>query len=324
MPTTKISDVIIPEIFVPYVIKRTAELSELIQSGIISQSPQLNDFITGGGKTINMPFWNDLSGEDQALDDVNPIRTQKITANKDVAHVLIRANGWSSHELASALAGDNAQAAIIELVAKWWIRREQAILISVLNGIFASTEMADLVLSPSTSVEINAGMVLDAKQLLGDAFRKLSAIAMHSATYTKLQKEGAIVMMPNQNSNIGPREEINFPTYLGYRVIIDDGMPVSGSGSGAIYSSYLFGEGVIARGEGVPEALTPVEFDRDSAMSTDYLFHRRALVMHPTGIKWIGVPEGATPTNVELAAGTNWQRVVERKQIGIVKINHLI
>ena len=333
MPYTRIQDVIVPAIFTPYVINRTAELSELALSGIISRNPLLDQLVSGGGTTIKMPFWNDLAGEDQVLDDTDPIETEKITAGADIAALLIRANGWSSHELAGALAGNDPQAAIANLVAAWWVRKEQNIIISALNGVFASPSMSDLVNDTSAvgGKPITANLVLDSKQLLGDAYGQLTAIAMHSMTYTRLQKEGMIMLSP---SNVGDvrsaGQEPSFPTYLGYRVVIDDGMPVdpdpAGDGSEPpLFTTYLFSNGVIARGEGTPVALTPVEVDRDSAMSTDVLFHRRAIVLHPLGVKWKGTSVSKpTPTNADLANGANWERVYEKKRIGIVKIVHTL
>jgi len=313
MPATRITDVIIPEIFVPYVINRTAELSRLVESGIITSNERLDQLVTGGGTTINMPFWNDLTGESQVLDDTTPIDVGNITTAADIAALLIRAKSWGAHELAGALAGSDPMKAIGDLVSKWWARDEQRILINILKGIFSAASMAPLVHDASTD-PISATVVLDGKQHLGDAADQLAAVAMHSAVYTELQKQNLIVYIPNA------RGEINIPTYLGYRVIVDDGMPVDG----AVYTSYLFAQGVIARGDGLPVSLTPVETDRDSLMSTDILIHRRAFVLHPMGIKWKGSPVKPTPSNAELATGTNWQRVYEVKQLGIVQIKHTI
>ena len=42
MAITKIADVIVPELFNPYVINRTMELCALVQSGIIVNSPEFD------------------------------------------------------------------------------------------------------------------------------------------------------------------------------------------------------------------------------------------------------------------------------------------
>ena len=323
MAATKLADMIVPEVFAPYVIRRTAELSNLVQSGIISSNPILDGLVTGGGRTIEMPVFNDLSGDDEVLGET-AATVGGITTAKDIAPVLQRIKAWGATELAGALSGTEPIKAIGELIANYWVRREQKTLISVLEGAFGASNMSGLVLdiTGNTDTAISANAVLDAKQLKGDSAPDLVAIAMHSATYTKLQKDNVIQFIPAAES------KIQIPTYLGYRVIIDDGLPVvAASGSTpAKYTTYLFAQGVISRGEGVPAALTPFETDRDSLASTDILINRRAFVLHPQGMAWQPASSltGATPNNTELATGANWTRVADVKKMGIVKLVHTL
>ena len=318
---TKINDVIVPEIFTPYVIEKTAEKSRILTSGIAIANPKLNELVTAGGITMNMPYWKDLTGDDEVLSDQTPLTPGKINADKDIAALLLRGRAWGANELAGALAGDDPMAAIGDRVADYWSRQEQKILVSVLKGVFAAASMANHVADKSTQV-ISGNMVLDAKQLLGDSADQLQAIMMHSAVYTELQKQNLIQYTTTSDG------KITIPTYLTYQVIVDDGMPVETVGEGAsaykVYTTYLFAKGSIGRGEGTPVSLTPTETDRDSLAGEDILINRRALVLHPFGIKWIGNPAGVTPSNAELATGTNWQRVYEDKNIGIVAIKHKI
>ena len=317
MTVTKIADVIVPEVFSPYVIRKTTELSRLVQSGIITSNPELDRLITGGGKTITMPKWNDLAGNDEVLSEGTSLTADKISAGAEVATVLYRGKAWGATELAGCFAGSDPMDAIATLVAEFWNRKEQKTLISILEGVFGATNMTGLVSGDGTQA-ISAEAILDAKQLLGDAADKLTAIAMHSAVFTQLQKLNLIQYIPNS------RGEIVMPSYLGYRLIVDDSLPVvpAGSGNPAKYTSYLFADGVIGRGNGTPAALTQTEMDRDSLASTDYLINRRAFVLHPQGMKWIGTPAKETASNVELATGTNWTRVADIKQMGIVKLVH--
>ena len=53
---TKIADVIVPEVFNPYVVQKTAELSAFAQAGVIANDPAFDALATAGGKLINMPF----------------------------------------------------------------------------------------------------------------------------------------------------------------------------------------------------------------------------------------------------------------------------
>jgi hypothetical protein len=318
MAVTKIADVIVPEIFTPYVIEKTAEKSRILQSGIAVANPKLNELVTAGGLTMNMPFWQDLSGDDEVLSDSESLTPGKISAEKDIAALLLRGRAWGANELAGALAGDDPMSAIADRVSDYWSRQEQKILVSVLAGVFASTEMQDHVADKSTE-KISGDIVLDAKQLLGDNAETLQAIMMHSAVYTELQKQNLIEYTTTTGPSGSP---ITIPTYLTYAVIVDDGMPYDAENK--VYTTYLFAKGSIGRGEGTPVSLTPTETDRDSLAGEDYLINRRALVMHPMGIKWIGTPVKETPSNEELATGSNWKRVYESKNIGMVAIKHKI
>ena len=191
---TKLADVVVPELFTQYVLDETTEKNELINSGAIENNPQLNQLVNGGGTTLTMPKWNDLTGESQVLSEGTEIETAKITSHKEIATLLLRAKGWSSHDLAAALAGDDPMRRIAERVADWWIRDEKRIVMAILKGVFASSDMEDHVLdiTGETATGITAKTVLDAKQLMGDAADDLTMIYMHSAVYTELQKQQLI------------------------------------------------------------------------------------------------------------------------------------
>lgn len=319
MATTKIADVIVPEVFAKYVMERTAEKTKILQSGIAVVNPVLNQLISGGGKVINLPNWNDLSGADEVLSDTTPLTPGKITASAVQAPVLYRGKSFGANNLAGALAGDDPVRAIVELFANYRARQEQKTLISVIEGTLAAASMSNHVLDKSSAAGgIDGNMVLDAKQLLGDSADQLTAIMMHSAVFTELQKQNLIQYTTTSDGKIA------FATYLGYNIIVDDGMPVDTTGNTPIFTTYLFARGVVSRGEGTPVSLVLAETDRDSLQGDDYVINRWAMVLHVNGVKWKGTPAKATPDNVELATGTNWERVYEDKNIGLVAIKHKI
>lgn len=231
---TKIEDVIVPEVFNKYVIERTAELSALYQSGIVTKNPELDALAASGGKLINMPFWQDLSGDDEVLSDTDPLDTDKIVASQDVAVLLMRGKAWKANDLAKALSGDDPMRAIGDLVAAYWARRQQVTLLSVLKGIYAAsgTKMTGNALDISTltgnAAAFTGETFLDASYKLGDAEEKLTAIGVHSSVYANLRKQNLIEFsLDSENKPI--------PTYMGKRVIVDDGMPVDGD----VFTSYI-------------------------------------------------------------------------------------
>lgn len=323
--TTKIADVIVPEIFTPYVIEKTAEKSRLLTSGIAVASEKLNQLISGGGVTIQMPFWKDLQGDDEVLSDSRALTPGKINSGKDIAALLLRGKAWGANDLSGALAGDDPMDAIADRVADYWARREQKILLSVLKGVFAAASMSNHILN-RTSKGISPEVVLDGKQLLGDSADQLQSLFMHSAVYTQLQKLNVIEYVSSTGPSGSP---IQIPTYLGYNIVVDDGAPVRTVGTGdnayQVYTTYLFARGVVARAAGVPVSQVPTETDRDSLAGEDILINRIAQIIHIYGVKWKGQPADSTnptPANSDLEIGTNWERVYEDKNIGIVAIEH--
>ena len=314
---TKIADVIVPEVFNPYVVQKTAELSAFAQAGVIANDPVFDALATAGGKLINMPFWSDLTGDDEVLSDSTPLTPGKITAGQDVATLLMRGRAWKANDLATALSGSDPMAAIGDLVAAYWARQEQKTLINTLKGVFLAASMAGNKSDISGAVdpavaEFTASTFIDAAYKLGDAESKLTAIAMHSATFASLRKQNLIdYVFDSDNKPIA--------VYMEKRVIVDDGMPVSGG----VYSTYLFGAGAIAKGNGA--APVPTETDRDSLQGDDILINRQHFILHPRGVAFQSASvAGSSATNAELATAANWVRAYENKNIRIVEFKHLL
>lgn len=317
MPATRITNVIVPEVFNPYLIERTAQLSELVQSGIIVPDSSLDELASSGGTIINLPFWQDLSGDSEVLSDSTPLSVNPITANKDQARLHARGKAWGANDLAKALSGDDPMRAIADLVAQWWNRDRQKMLFSTLKGVFAAANMtgniSDISAATGDAANISAATTIDAQYKLGDAAEKLTAFSMHSAVYAYLQKERLI------EYSVDPVTGATFATYLGRRVIVDDGHPVASG----VYTTYLFGQGAIGFGQG--GAPVPTETDRDSLQGDDILINRQHFVLHPRGVKWTeDSVAGVSPTNAELEDADNWTRVYENKNIRIVQFKHKI
>lgn len=315
--STKIADVIVPEVFNPYVIERTAELSALVKCGIIVKDKELDALALAGGRLINMPYWKDLNGDDEVLDDNGALTPGKITAGQDVAALLMRGKAWSVNDLATALSGDDPMKAIGDLVAEYWARQRQKTLLAVLKGVFASSTMSgnvhDISSLEGDLAKINGTSFIDAKTKLGDASDKLTAVAMHSTVFAELEKQNLIQYIPNSQG------VVDFPSYLGRKVIVDDGCPKDGD----VYTTYLFGQGAIGQGNGA--APVPTETDRDSLAGEDILINRQHFILHPRGVKFTDTSvDKKSPSNAELANQVNWDRVYENKNIRIVAFKHKI
>lgn len=316
---TRVLDTITPEIYNAYTEQYSTENSALVQSGVAVSDERVSRMITAGGTTVTMPFWNDLNGDDEVLGDGDKsLSTGKIVAGSDQSAVLYRGRGWAVNEMAAVMSGSDPLRSMLAKVGNYWLRREQVVMTATLNGLFADGGPLAKDHLNKTGAGIDAAAVLDTKQLLGDHSGSLALLFMHSAVYTDLQKQQLIEFVQPAGANI------NIPTYLGYRVVVDDALKPTAEGT---YTTYMLSTGSFGRNAGTPASLTTFETDRDAAAGTNKIYTRRAFVLHPYGIKWTDAARDAgnlTATNADLAKPANWQAVYDLKNIGIVGLQHTI
>ena len=334
MAKTQLADIIVPAQFAKYVLQRTSEKSDLFQSGIVESNPDYNDRASLGGTQVNMPHWNDLTGNRQPLSDSSPLTTVKLAADQDIARIQNDGNAWSWNHLATVVAGDDPALALADFMAGYWNRQNQYMLISSLKGVFAAASMSgnllaihsESVAGQTTATRLNGETFVDSTQRLGDCGDRLVAVAMHSATEASLRKLDLIDFVPDSQG------ETQIRTFQGRRVIVDDGCPNrAGTTDGTVYTTYLFGNGAFGMGfsdlNGAPveggHGTQGMEWYRDVLNSDTIVVNRRRFIMHPRGVKFTSASvAGANPTNAELALAANWVRVWENKNVPIVAVTH--
>src|SRR5512135_1410756 len=224
MAKTLVADVIIPTEFERYAIERTAELSRFGESGIIEMAPEFDALAQGGGREVKMPFWKDLTATRQLLSDAATLTVNKIAADTDIARIHNDAQVWGVNHLAKVISGDDPMQAIVDLVAGYWARTDEGLVISCLKGMFAAASMSgnllgihsESIAGQSSNTRLNGATFVDACAKLGDAADRLTAIAMHSGTEASLRKLDLIDFLPESKGKAQIR------TFQGRRVIVDD------------------------------------------------------------------------------------------------------
>ena len=99
MAVTTLSDVIVPELFNPYVVNRTMEKSAIFQSGIVSHNAEFDNLASQAAPTVNMPYFEDLTGDSEQIIEGGDLTAAKITSKKDVAAIFRRAKMWAATDL---------------------------------------------------------------------------------------------------------------------------------------------------------------------------------------------------------------------------------
>lgn len=224
--------------------------------------------------------------------------------------------------------------AIVDLVAAYWARIDEGLVVSCLKGMFAAATMSgnlpaihsESAAGQSASTRLNGATFVDATVKLGDRGDRLTAIAMHSATEAALRKLDLIDFVPDSEGKAQIR------TFQGRRVVVDDNLPTrAGTTDGTVYTTYLFGPGAFAKGA-APLDGTPLqggigteggEIFRDALVSDTVLINRRRCILHPRGLKFTSTTvTGDSPTNAELELAANWTRVYENKNVRVVAVTH--
>lgn len=327
------SDVIIPEVFTPYVIEQTTLRDAFLASGVVQPMAELN--ATEGGDTVQVPFWKaNLSGDFENLTDSTSLTPGKITADKQVGVIVHRGRAWEARDLAAMAAGSDPMAAIGSKVADYVANQRQKDLIKTLEGVFGSLTGGDtpafsaLRFDTTGMTALGPRQCAKARSLLGDQGDKLQAVAMHSAVYYDLVERKAIEYVTQTEARLSTAAtgattiaafggnvvnaysgEVTVPTYMGMRVIVSDDLAPTGNN----YPIYFFTQGAVASGE---QMGLRTETDRDILAKSDAMSIDLHYVYHPIGARWSGV---VSPTNAQLATVGSWSRVYEVKNIGIVR-----
>jgi len=327
------SDIIVPEIFTPYLIEATTQRDAFLSSGVVQPMAELD--ASEGGDFINVPFFSaNLSGDFEVLTDSSSLTPGKITANKQVGVVLHRGRAFESRDLAALAAGADPMAAIGNKIASYVANQRQKDLIKCLEGVFGGltsntgAAFIDLSFDKTGQTALGPRQVAKARALLGDQGDKLTAVAMHSAVYYDLVERKAIDYITNTEARLSTAatgaSSINaiagsiasayagdnsVPTFMGLRVIVSDDLAPTSTN----YPVYFFTAGAIASGE---QMALRTETDRDILAKSDAMAIDLHYCYHPIGAKW-----GTTvnPTQAQLATIGNWTKVYETKNIGIVR-----
>jgi len=329
------SDIIIPEVFTPYVIEQTTQRDAFLASGVVQPMAELN--ASEGGDFISVPFWKaNLSGDFEVLTDSSSLTPGKITADKQVGVILHRGRAFEARDLAALAAGADPMAAIGAKIADYVANQRQKDLLACLAGVFgalggtsSSAAFFGLTIdgeSGDTPTTLSPRHVAEAKSLLGDQGDKLAAVCMHSKVYYDLVERKAIdyvtaaearTTTDNQTPDVFAGSiagayagSLSVPTYCGLRVIVSDDVQVDSSE----YATYFFTQGAVASGE---QMGMQTETDRDILAKSDAMSIDLHYCYHPVGAKWAVTT--ANPTRAQLETVANWSKVYELKNLGIVR-----
>lgn len=336
----RLSDVFIPAVYGSYTSINNPETSAFVQSGVITTNDFLNAVAGQGGKLVTVPFWKDIdpnlepnySNDDPAdLAVPNGLGTGTMTARSAWLN-----QGFAEMDLVAELSNQEPLQQVRNRFGTYWLRAQERRLVATCVGLLAdnvANDGGDMIVDISgnagAAALFSGDAFIDAAYTMGDQVENLRAIAMHSAVSARLDKNNEIQTVRASDGTIVVK------TYKGRVVIMDDSLPVSGTGADRVFTSILFGGGAIGFGGvegnvfglGVGSPKTPAAVTRKEEAGngggSETIWERRTWMMHPFGFEWI--ENGAamaemSPTLADLRLGAHWSRVVSRKQAPIAFI----
>lgn len=328
MATVQLADVYNPLTFARRSQEAQLELNKFISSGVMVPDGALADQISQGGNIGELTNYNPLGTSEPNYSNDDPTATStpdKVDSAKMSFRGCSQNKSWSTMDLSRELALEDPAGAIINRTGQYWATINERRIIQSMLGILAdnvANDGGDMVKSVANDAaaaitdaeRISADVVLDAKQTLGDHAGSLTTIAIHSAIYTRLQKQQLIVYIP------AARGEVMIPTYLGYTLVIDDSLPAVAGTNRITYTCMMFGSGFIGMASGKVE--NPSELERNASAGNgggqDIIHSRRSDFMHPLGFSFTSASvAGQSATHAELANAANWTRVWDRKHIPV-------
>jgi len=326
MATVALANIYNPLTFARREQEAQIELNKFITSGVAEMDPLLTEQASAGGNQGDLPFYKALGTTEPNYSDDNPANVSTplgLTNSKMTWRLASQNQSWSVMDLARDLALEDPVAAITNRIGAYWATQNERRIIKSALGVLAdnvANDSGDMLYKPGNDANsavtdaerIGADAVLTAKQTMGDHASQLTAMAMHSVLFTRLQKQNLIDYVPSSDG------KIQIPTYLGYTVVVDDSMPAVAGTYRVLYTVALFGRGLVRMGNGrvnVPSEMIRKP-DAGNGGGEERLYSRRADIIHPFGFKFTSASvAGQSATQAELATAANWDRTHLRKNV---------
>jgi len=311
--STKIADIINPQIISDLAVEKLAENVAFLTSGAVDQDVETG--IEKGGTHLTMSYFAEDGADMEDVTDEDGSLTERGIDETDEKAVVIRRAELVSVKDTARLVG--LRDPNMTLAGRFAGKAGKAIdksLVSVAIGACPSGNVSDVAVTTGTAVGLGSTQILDGAGLLGDQQDNLAMIIMHSAKYTALRKANLIDFVTPSEA-VGP-----IPFYGDYRVIVSDRCPVDTSGGAGYYKYTTF---LVAK-----KALV-VDFQRALQIMTDEDISGQVVTSYIRGdvnyiahLKGMGFTTSITlPSEANLQDSANWtQEAYSRKSIGIVKL----
>ena len=215
-------------------------LTAIVESGAVVESAEINRLISAGSDYYTLPVYKPLTGNPVNYDGQTDILINEPEGGAQNGIVFGRANSWKSRDfIVDYNSGADPMKQITSQVAKYWQKRRQSVLLTILDAVFGvsaegwndhKTNIAVAAGStPTSDNKLGASSISDAAvDAIGDASDNISLAIMHSRVAGNLANLQLLDYWKYTDPQ-GIEKKLRLADYNGMTVVIDDGVPVSKS-----------------------------------------------------------------------------------------------
>lgn len=226
-----------PNVFEKYMRKvpNTKE-NALIKNGLLDSKPNMTARLRDevGGNYFTEPIKGLLDGDVLNYDGVQNVTFTSRDTFEQGKIIIGRMKGWEEKDFSTELTGVDWMAGIAEEVKEYYDAVDQADLLAILAGIFATTDSgsAAAMAKHTTDISDEATNTLGATSMntalqkaSGDKKKQFRIAFMHSAPATNLENLNLLEYLKYTDSQ-GITRDLSIATWNGKLVVVDDDMPV--------------------------------------------------------------------------------------------------
>ena len=325
MARVKIADIIQSTLWTQDFINEDPILKNILGSGILTSDAKLDKLVNAleAGVRFELPYIDEPEYSEPAYGDDSDteITPDKISWSNMFAILTLANKAYQLANITELINRDSDPAKRLrEILALYWSKDLQSRIIASIVGISAKagTDLTLDVADDSTDkpdVLLDSSVLVDGVSLQGDNQDKFGFMFAHSKVYGDLKKAQLIEFV--QPSEVGAKP---IPYYGGYRVFVNDLMPVEDGDNKKKYTTIVAQNGIFAYSQKKITdafAVQKNEMAGNGSGITTFI-SRNGFILHPVGFSY--KKTNSKVSLADLKSETSWDNKFKAKQHRFVKI----
>lgn len=205
--------------------------NQFLKAGVLATRNDLKTMLTEqtGGNYVTVPMFGRIGGEALNYDGATNITADNMDTYSQSMVVVGRAKAWTELDFSADITGEDFMNQVASQVADYWDDIDQNTMLSVLAGIFGTSNafVTNHTYDITGEAEPNVGATT-----LNSAIQKacgankgiFKVVIMHSAVATNLENISAVEYLKYTDTN-GAQRNLGMATWNGKIILIDDEVP---------------------------------------------------------------------------------------------------